>query len=272
MSTPTKPLFHYTTAGLLILDNLKLKSTPPIEFNDPFEFCPRVDESKPLKKQFFKRNKREFLEMHYADYKVRGGKLGFKEFRKSEREQIKVQAKELVKDSRGLKAKHRDAYAVQAGRTIGVTCFSEKYNNILMWSHYADEHKGMVLGFNPSSQLMQKNKLFRVDYRSERVEIDPSEEVRYVEAVLKRKSEDWEYEAEWRLLRLRRYCEEKRVGKNILRLFPIEPSDISRVYVGCRNTQLDAINTIRRKPQFSHIEWYRMEMHPDKFELVEKRL
>jgi len=30
----------------------------------------------------------------------------------------------------------------------GVLCFSRRWNNILMWSHYADGHKGICLGFD----------------------------------------------------------------------------------------------------------------------------
>ena len=26
--------------------------------------------------------------------------------------------------------------------TMGISCFSEKEDSILMWSHYADNHKG----------------------------------------------------------------------------------------------------------------------------------
>ena len=30
----------------------------------------------------------------------------------------------------------------------GVTCFSEERDNIIMWSHYANSHKGICLGFD----------------------------------------------------------------------------------------------------------------------------
>jgi len=31
---------------------------------------------------------------------------------------------------------------------FGALCFSSSWNNILMWSHYGDRHKGMCLGFD----------------------------------------------------------------------------------------------------------------------------
>lgn len=32
-----------------------------------------------------------------------------------------------------------------------LVCFSERFNNILMWSHYADNHKGFVVEYDPNS-------------------------------------------------------------------------------------------------------------------------
>ncbi len=32
-------------------------------------------------------------------------------------------------------------------------CFSRRWNNILMWSHYADRHKGICLGFDVADEL-----------------------------------------------------------------------------------------------------------------------
>jgi len=36
-------------------------------------------------------------------------------------------------------------------QTTFVTCFSEVENNLLLWSHYADKHKGACIGFNTES-------------------------------------------------------------------------------------------------------------------------
>lgn len=35
----------------------------------------------------------------------------------------------------------------------GVLCFSRKWNDILMWSHYADNHRGICLGFDVTDVL-----------------------------------------------------------------------------------------------------------------------
>jgi len=41
-----------------------------------------------------------------------------------------------------------DETARQTFQEFGVACFSRIWNNVLMWSHYGDKHKGICLGFD----------------------------------------------------------------------------------------------------------------------------
>lgn len=36
----------------------------------------------------------------------------------------------------------------ELSKTAGIVCFSATNDNILMWSHYADQHNGVVIGFD----------------------------------------------------------------------------------------------------------------------------
>jgi hypothetical protein len=36
----------------------------------------------------------------------------------------------------------------EMNRTVGVLCFSRAWNNPVLWSHYADKHRGLALGFD----------------------------------------------------------------------------------------------------------------------------
>jgi hypothetical protein len=55
-------------------------------------------------------------------------------------------------------------------KVIGLLSFSKENNISLMWSHYADEHKGFVIGFE--STIFQHNQpyseLTEVNYSKER--------------------------------------------------------------------------------------------------------
>jgi hypothetical protein len=57
-----------------------------------------------------------------------------------------------------------------------VLCFSSKYNNIILWSHYARNHTGMLIKFDTASILVNGNEslskyLEPVEYKDEMIEI-----------------------------------------------------------------------------------------------------
>lgn len=88
---------------------------------------------------------------------------------------------------------------------IGIACLSEKWDSILMWSHYGDNHTGYCIGFD--EKLLRYSQLFgkikRVEYSNIYPELNPlkknitSSELKYFI-----KSLHWEYEKEIRLMNL----------------------------------------------------------------------
>lgn len=86
-------------------------------------------------------------------------------------------------------------------KSIGVSCFSEKNDNVLMWSHYAGHHKGFCLEFSTDSSMFKRAR--KVTYRNELPRLpleqfhDPSSGV--IDDLFCTKSSDWHYEAEWRV-------------------------------------------------------------------------
>jgi len=87
----------------------------------------------------------------------------------------------------------------EVARTYGMVCFSTDWQEPIMWGHYADSNKSIVLGFEVMSSTF---KIIKVDYPPERKRISldpkvvtPSE---YIEAVGFIKYEGWSYEKEHR--------------------------------------------------------------------------
>lgn len=81
-----------------------------------------------------------------------------------------------------------------------VTCFSERYNSILMWSHYADSHKGFCIEYDFSNEKELSCLLSPVLY------IDQTYDIREhdfngegLEFCTLLKSIEWNYEKEWRI-------------------------------------------------------------------------
>lgn len=84
-------------------------------------------------------------------------------------------------------------------KTHGLICFSDNYQNPVQWSHYADSHKGIALGFEIIPDILTK-----VDYVSKLEKLDDkpipmsNEELRSI--LIKTKFQDWKYEKESRLI------------------------------------------------------------------------
>lgn len=91
----------------------------------------------------------------------------------------------------------------------GICCFTESYTNPLLWSHYADQHQGLCIGY--STERKPPPKLHKVTYGGSRtictsklarafVKCDPSALDEVDQDVLLRKATGWSYEREWRLI------------------------------------------------------------------------
>ena len=110
-----------------------------------------------------------------------------------------------------------------------LTCFSEKPNDILMWSHYANKHQGFVVEYNFSEifndeELIKQNLevlllLFKIEYIN-KVPVVPISLLQnnnkiedYLGDVLEmiyQKNKCWKYEKEWRsVIRRDNNCEIK---------------------------------------------------------------
>ena len=103
-------------------------------------------------------------------------------------------------------------------RYSSIACFSESIDSILMWSHYADSHKGFALeyDFRPTLEQPIKNVgLFPVVYSEERFDISDyiawaflriigfPAKMPDISASIKNalwKSDVWAYEKEWRVI------------------------------------------------------------------------
>ncbi|MEK2158889.1 DUF2971 domain-containing protein [Vibrio parahaemolyticus] len=92
---------------------------------------------------------------------------------------------------------------------VGICCLTKKTDNILMWSHYADNHKGFVVEFTVDHATENMNmekveeKLFGwdVEYSKNMPVITAGgNDFNAVKDVFLIKSVDWAYESEYRVL------------------------------------------------------------------------
>ncbi len=88
--------------------------------------------------------------------------------------------------------------------TIGIYCLSEKKDDLLMWSHYSDSHRGLCLEFKASIENTLFWESFKVVYQEDYptvniMDIGKAEEFR---KALLTKSSHWSYEQERRILKM----------------------------------------------------------------------
>ena len=88
-----------------------------------------------------------------------------------------------------------------------IACFTTKADNLPMWSHYADSHKGICLEYCTAEIVGAaiREKLFPVLYVDQLPDMMPlsathSMPKKTPEYLASHKLDDWEYEDEWRLL------------------------------------------------------------------------
>ena len=120
-----------------------------------------------------------------------------------ERREAKVDAILRAEAYEQTKADFSRLYVEKELERMEVLCLSQKRDDILMWSHYAEQHTGICLGFDteewPILQEHAKAVLYQDEYP--RVNALGPERESAVRDLVFMKSARWAYEAEWRVVR-----------------------------------------------------------------------
>ncbi|MGD6731850.1 MAG: hypothetical protein ACPKMZ_12385 [Pleomorphochaeta sp.] len=155
-----KDSYEFNKHTLSILQKGELYFSTPKEFNDPFDCLFPILPYKITKKQVLakiyskdieSREKRKQLKSYIRDY----CNNDIDNYVNSFNELIKEDPKFLYELNRDQSDKFE------------VCCFSKNYKNILMWSHYADSHKGICIGiktiYEENSNLIEFEKIRDID-------------------------------------------------------------------------------------------------------------
>ena len=107
-------------------------------------------------------------------------------------------------------------------QSFGICSFSEISNDILMWSHYSDSHKGFCIEFNrsPENMLAHANP---IDYPEDdefpyiNYWLGPKNEAQLdeVKIIITTKSKHWKYEKEWRIVNRPQFIDEHYRGHTV---------------------------------------------------------
>jgi hypothetical protein len=169
----------------------------PLDFNDPFDCNIQIAYDN------LQNNPQMQLE-YFTSYVNRS-----KPLLKPKQKLIEVQrliAEGRYNDNEWIQ-QHEQKTRLMYGNIYGVYCLSKTKQNILLWSHYANSHKGFCVGFNPkqfffeclNSEMGGRDVVYSSDYPV----IDPRENVlQQLYRTIYTKSIDWKYEEEYRLRKI----------------------------------------------------------------------
>jgi hypothetical protein len=150
-------LFKYLDSkGVDILENERIKFTPPDQFKDPFEFRPAV--AKPSKK-YLKQKLGELLkEAGNEWWESPDAPKGFdRSKRRQEDLRIKKEAiRKIVSGEEPYPEKFQDLLVKEVGAQFAVLCLCAVNDENLMWYHCADGHRGFVIEFDSEHAEFQK--------------------------------------------------------------------------------------------------------------------
>ncbi len=183
----------FDIGSLKVLTQGTIKFTKPSEFNDPFDCDPGHDSEK-IEEYLEKRP--DFIEKVAKFLNLSGT-------------QIQEEKPHMV--ARLRNAINNGLFGQSASDNVGICCLTKDPLSLLMWAHYADNHKGFVVEFDipiesydkPESEVEFFELLIphEVNYNQMKpiVAFDDSLEEKLEKQFLT-KGKDWEYEQEERVV------------------------------------------------------------------------
>jgi len=265
-------LYKYVPAERIdILQNRLIRFTQPSVLNDPFEAHP----------YFYALGTKEKFAEAFADMIRRAPYCVWKDYKNATRTNLDRSAftyqLEADPDYAGQLCKnlgHRDILPNLRERfyklhnMAGILSLSETPNNLLMWSHYAAGHTGLVLVLDGTHDFFKSDislhgfaKPEPVEYRSERPCMTAKEtsEEAALQKIFFIKGSDWKYEKEWRYLKILDEADKrfKDANSTEVSLFRLPPKCVIGIILGCyRSQELEnQILTLQHEaPEFSHLK------------------
>lgn len=295
---PPSVIFKYCTieTATKILGRKKLRFQSPLRFNDPFDsqwdplWSVHNDEARKYLRTLLEKTLREPeytwpSEISFKHLKaLRGDTQKLKSMsvdgQKRFLENMSVQLSDNAKLSEAIFVARQEDLRSRAR----VCCFCKQANSVLMWSHYAQEHGGVVLGFSTESlESHFKRPVEPVKYCSDfplLIDVktwaesavfgwplpDITKNDPRIWALLK--ADAWSYEREWRFAWI---APRGTSGYLIDHDFP--GTTLIEVVFGCKTKQEDVAAVRGLAISLNNeVEFSRMETHPARFELARSRL
>jgi len=299
-------LYKYLNSDRVdVLDNLMIRITQPTALNDPFESLPMIE--KIMEESDFynllrdkvgatelRETVKDTLEKELSPYKnlIDTKLFQSEEFLDVIMENFDNLTQPYIREAlnpENLNKSYSENFKETFSNTFGVLSLTQNPDNLLMWSHYSESHKGFLIEFEQNADFFDQRinkidtirKLKKVDYVNKRPQIDKlfkSEKVEqddYLEEIMNlfflTKSDVWSYEKEMRIV-LPLENSNKTVGlPNGEKIYLINiPADIIKSVVFGSQIEESVENTISEiltRNEFKHVNIFRSKLDMTNFKV-----
>ncbi|NWB16894.1 DUF2971 domain-containing protein [Pseudomonas sp. D6002] len=264
-----------------ILQDRLIRFSQPSAFNDPFEFLPyieAIDTPDNISERFRQTIEKDFSE-EYAALNDEAKSLYTKDQFCTLMKSFLIATEGSSKGVFGELALYaQEKIHKEANQMMGVLCLSERYDDLLMWAHYADCHKGFVIEFDSDSPFFNQRRgenddlrqIKAVEYRKERPAINLSNT--NMSELFLTKSEHWEYEKEWRMVvALSDANKVLKVGGEDVCLFEFPVAAIKSIFVGAKmqeDTISELLKNLESDTSLRHLNVFKAKVHSSNYSLV----
>lgn len=171
-----------------IITEGRLYFSSALDFNDPFDCLPRLS---------FEANEDELVEHFRRHLRPRGTPPSDAE--------IVRRAKEIAQGNAPTQSTLEDMFRRSKER-LGILSLSERCDHVLLWSHYADAHRGICLRFVSTDGSPFFGEAQKVKYSAQRPTLNIFRQSmdEQIDNALMTKADFWSYECEWRIFDHRR--------------------------------------------------------------------
>lgn len=242
-----------------ILEKGMIRFTPIGEFNDPFELEPVIT---PLSRAYIKFCS-ELSDEEAARVEFTKEDIDFSSQRDFQLYNYKKIYREKINNF-GVLSLISNKY-INPFLSISMPEKKDPRTNVLMWSHYADSHKGFILEFD--SNFIPGVKIEKVEYRNDRAwltfeDIDDDD----FHEVFFNKSEEWSYEHEYRVVLP--LSEAAEIKDDKYHLFKFDKKSVRSITFGCAMSEDDKneiIKLIESDSKFEHVTYNHALLNEDDY-------
>jgi hypothetical protein len=280
--TPPPRLYKYCApARSDFFKTRRLRFTQPAALNDPFELRPHLEaygtpeEEREIAGRHWELGVRRLYDQLVQEH---GELLTFAEYR------ARLEPLRERDIDRRIQAHHDDPVAraemtktvYELVQNIGVLSLCGAPDDLLMWAHYGDSHKGFVIEFDTASPFFHQTqppahvRFTEEDAAKFREEYGRLRRVTYIRErpsmiatranfeILFCKGEPWSYEAEWRMLMPPEYADATPAtcpAGHPISLFELPAQAVTRIVLGfnANAALIDQALQLRQSDETCHI-------------------